>query len=200
MKLGGRIIFILFLFLSSFGIAFLQTNQSCLVLSEIFPNPLGKDFKKEWLEIFNQCLKEVDLYHFKIKDKSQKIFEIKQHLILKPKSFFVIFPNPKLILNNDQEKIFLLNPKNEIIDEISYDFRIPQGVSFCKFKNHWQVCEPTFKKENKIENPKSQKNLEKDELVKKEFNSFKLFGLASIISLTLAFALAKNFLDSFEIK
>ncbi len=164
-----------------------------LKFSEIFPNPEGKDFKKEWIEIYNET-SSLDLYQWKIKDKAGKIFEIKKHLFLKKGEFLVIFPNPKLILNNQNETLYLIDPQGKIIDKVGFQEKIPEGFSWCLKDGFWKVCLPTKGKENKFFQKREEALLNQNFEEKNSLNKTSLyfFLFSSLISAFGAFFFAKK--------
>lgn len=164
-----------------------------LKFSEIFPNPEGKDFKKEWIEIYNET-SSLDLYQWKIKDKAGKIFEIKKHLFLKKGEFLVIFPNPKLTINNQNEILYLIDPQGKVVDKVSFQEKIPEGVSLCLKESSWKFCLPTQGKENRIFQKKEEALLNQNFEEKNSLNKTSLyfFLFSSLISAFGAFFFAKK--------
>ena len=170
-----------------------------LKFNEIFPNPEGKDLNKEWIELYNNSSSSVDLYNYKIKDKAGKIFRVKDHYLIKQKEFFVIYPNPKLIINNQDEILYLINPKEEILDKVVLKEKIPEEISYCLIENKWKFCPLTLGKENKKlfeESVKENVNYSQDEILEKTNNSFdrssKFFLFSTFISATFAYFLARK--------
>jgi len=92
---------------------------SGIYFNEILPNtPLGeRDKTKEYIELFNENDFEVDLEGWQIKDGAGKT-----------KTF--VFPKETKI------KLFLLNPKGEIVDKVSYQ-KAPRGKSYNKTQTDW---------------------------------------------------------------
>ena len=173
----------------------------CLALrfNEIFPNPEGKDLNKEWIELYNNSSSSVDLYGYKIKDKAGKIFRIEKHHLIKQKEFFVIYPNPKLIVNNQDEILYLINPKEEILDKVVLKEKIPEEVSYCLVENKWKICPSTLGEENKRlseESTKGNANYIQNEISKGVNDSFnkssKFFLFSTFISAAFAYLLARK--------
>ncbi len=82
-----------------------------IIISEIFPNPQGVDNKKEFIEIFNQGERSVNLKGWKLGDNSKKRYEIKDDLFLKPQKYLVIKrTDSKIVLNNVQDEVKLFRP------------------------------------------------------------------------------------------
>ena len=164
-----------------------------LRFNEIFPNPEGKDLNKEWIELYHHSSSSIDLYHYQIKDKGGKIFKIKDHHLIKQKEFFVIYPNPKLIINNQDEILYLIDQKGRILDKVNLKEKIPEGLSYCLIKNKWEICPPTLGKDNEIL-LKNKNNFQTK--IFKEVNTsekfYKFFFLSVIISAIFAFILARK--------
>jgi len=176
-----------------FSFFIFSSPSLALKFSEIFPNPEGKDLKKEWIEIYNET-SSLDLYQWKIKDKAGKIFEIKKHLFLKKGEFWVIFPNPKLLINNQEETLYLIDPQGEIVDKISFQEKIPEGFSWCLKDSSWKICPPTKGKENKFFQKRKEALLNQNFEEKNSLNKTSLyfFLFSSLISAFGAFFFAKK--------
>ncbi|MCX6809571.1 MAG: lamin tail domain-containing protein [Candidatus Berkelbacteria bacterium] len=113
--------------------------------SEILPHPKNIDWNKdgvinssdEWIELENIGNQNIDLAGWKIQDKSGKtyLFDSK----INP-GFLVFFGlQTKIILNDDGETLYLIDPSNEIIDTIT----IPNSsskldMSFARQPDGWQ--------------------------------------------------------------
>lgn len=133
--------------------------------SEIFPNPKGSDLKNEWIEIYNKEEKEINLKNWQIRDESGKNYKIDRDILIKPKNYLVFSrEKTKIVLNNENETIYLINPKGEIVDEIDYQ-KAPEELSFARDNNNswfWTTI-PTPGKENII---KTKKDIEEIEIKK----------------------------------
>ncbi|MCD6085482.1 lamin tail domain-containing protein [bacterium] len=195
MRISFKLVIFLLIF---FNLIFFRF---CLALkfNEIFPNPEGKDLNKEWIELYNDSSSSVDLYNHKIKDKAGKIFKIKDRYLIKQKEFFVIYPNPKLIINNQDEVLYLINPKGKILDKVVLKEKVPEEVSYCLIKNKWKFCPSTLGKENKKlleESDRENANYIQDGISKGVNDSFdkssKFFLFSTFISATFAYFLARK--------
>ncbi|OGJ41875.1 hypothetical protein A3B60_03425 [Candidatus Peregrinibacteria bacterium RIFCSPLOWO2_01_FULL_39_12] len=97
-----------------------------IFITEIFPNPKGKDEKKEWIELFNAGNEPVNLDDWQIsqtspKQKKTQNFYIK-NLKIDAKSFLVIDKNKiKKPLKNKDNTISLINPSGKSVAKIHYD-------------------------------------------------------------------------------
>lgn len=93
-----------------------------ITLSEIFPNPAGRD-DNEFVEIFNPTDQEINLKNWSIKDNSKTgEYKIEKEIIMGPEEYFAFYKKETgLNLNNNFEKIYLISPEGEIISETSYE-------------------------------------------------------------------------------
>ena len=110
---------------------FKTSSNAELELSEIFPNPSGTDKGLEWLEIKNKTSKIINLQnHFLWINK--KMHQIKETLPIHPGGTFVLEEeNLKFSIPNTTAEIKLLNPSQQILDEISYE-KAPEDKSLAK--------------------------------------------------------------------
>jgi len=119
-----------------------------LLINEVLPNPKGKDSGQEWLELFNQSNKTIDLKEWKIVI-GKKTIKLKE--ISKAQSYLLI----KTPLNNSGQTIQLINPSGNIADDLVYK-TAPEGLSYSKIvlkssegnKYAWQWTSPTQKEKN----------------------------------------------------
>jgi len=128
-----------------------------IIVTEILPNPEGLDNKLnyEWIEIYNDSDKEVNLNGWKIddiQDKGSKPYVVKEGRTIKPKEYLV-FSNEetKIILNNTEDEVNVLWPDGTLVDNVSYK-NPKEGFSFALFGNgKWDwTSEPSPGKENLI--------------------------------------------------
>ena len=130
-----------------------QKSSKNLVISEIFPNPSGKDEEKEFLEL--QCLAEkCDLKNFFL-EISNKPVNFPQKIL----SFQEFFLVPDIKIKNSDLKVeifdFYSQEKEKIIIK-----KIPENKSWSRFSNYFTFTEiSTPGKENKMS--KIVKNQEK---------------------------------------
>jgi len=110
-----------------------------IIISEILPSPEGPDAENEWIEIFNQNDFEVNLFQWKIKDKEGKIttYAFSKETIISSKEYLVLFRSlTKITMNNSKDKLFLIQPNEEIIDSVAYE-KAPQNQSYNKTGLNW---------------------------------------------------------------
>lgn len=88
---------------------------SKILITEIFPNPIGADHAGEFIEFFNSSDKEVDLAGYRIEVENGRVFEFgkffKASRVLKAGEYFALYRlESNLILNNNGGKIRLFAP------------------------------------------------------------------------------------------
>lgn len=112
---------------------------SGIFINEILPNPEGPDETEEWIEIFNSNDFEVELYGWQLQDTTGKttIYTFPKETKISAKGFLV-FERPiiKIILNNDDDGVKLVNPTGETVDEISFG-KTEKGKSYNKTDSGW---------------------------------------------------------------
>jgi len=81
-----------------------------VLISEIFPNPVGADNVDEFIELFNNSDQSVNMTGWRLSDATSKKYELK-NLIIPAKSYTVIYRKDSgLALNNDFDLIELFQP------------------------------------------------------------------------------------------
>lgn len=137
-----------------------------IFINEILPNPEGPDETNEWIELYNKNNFDVDLYGWKLKDIDGSIttFIIPENTKILTNNFLVFKrPQTKISLNNSQDGVILLNPKNEIIDNVSFE-KSPLNQSYNRIDNNWSWSqELTPLSKNIITQSLSKNNLSKTE-------------------------------------
>ncbi len=128
-----------------------------LILSEIFPNPKGKD-NDEFIEIFNPTDKKINLQGLIIDDQigGSKPYKIDNELIIKPQEYLIFKrQQTKINLNNQQDSVRLMANDKTIISQIDY-YNAPESQTYSLNKdNLWQwTQEPTPNKVNIIKQTK----------------------------------------------
>lgn len=137
------------------------TTAPKILITEIFPNPKGKDENKEWIELFNAENEPVNLDGWQIaqttagKKKSEK-FQIK-NLKINPKSYAVISgKNLKKSLRNKENTLTLLTPSGEAVVKIYYksseeekSFSLAKIIDTTKTKYVWLWTSPSKGEKNK---------------------------------------------------
>lgn len=137
-------------------------KESFVMLSEILPNPFpGED---EWIELFNPSDKEIDLSGLYLDDKEgeSKKFKIPEGTKILPKGYLVFYKKEtKISLNNEGDKVRLLDENENILDEVSFG-KAKRGYSFARDKEgnwHWtKILTPG--KENQFSKEEEEKEIE----------------------------------------
>ena len=107
-----------------------------IVISEIYPNPIGNDNREEnyeWIEIYNNSDSKVNLKGWRIDDilnKGSKPYLIIEDIIIKPRDF-VVFQNSqtKIVLNNSGDEVNILWPDGTVVDNLKYG-KSKEGYSY----------------------------------------------------------------------
>lgn len=122
-----------------------------MIIKEFLPNPVGPDKDGEYIKIFNDGDKAVNLAGWKISDASNKSFNLtgtlgsKQELVL-------LSAQTKISLNNNGETISLADSKGVLADKLGYTGVAEEGKVILKqgvaapgvqFENG-QVLNPNF--------------------------------------------------------
>ncbi|MCK4592075.1 lamin tail domain-containing protein [Candidatus Parcubacteria bacterium] len=141
-----------------------------IVVSEIYPNPFGRDNREgnyEWIELYNNSDKDVNLKGWQIDDilgKGSKAHIIKENKIIKARSF-AVFENiqTKIMLNNSGDEINILWPDGEVVDNLRYE-KADEGLSYNWTSDSWVWSnEITPGKNNKTEMIVIEKKLSKND-------------------------------------
>jgi hypothetical protein len=134
---------------------------SGIIFNEILPSPDGPDAENEWIEIYNRNNSSIDLSDWKISDSigSIKTYIFPKGTEISGLSFLVLDrTKTKITLNNDKDRLVLIQPNDKIIDEVVYE-KAPQGKSYALKNSKWNWDDnPT---PGKINNIKLQKPEEK---------------------------------------
>lgn len=99
-----------------------------IIINEILPDPLGRDNKDgnyEWIEIFNDSDRSVNLKGWfldDVLDKGSKAFCFSEDKIIPAKSYLIISSSEtKIFFNNTEDEANLLWPDESIIDSVKYE-------------------------------------------------------------------------------
>ncbi|MBN2051923.1 lamin tail domain-containing protein [Candidatus Woesearchaeota archaeon] len=111
-----------------------------LVITEIMYNPDAvSDTAGEWFEVYNPGSSAVNLNGWTIQDLGTDSFTFSQDVLVQPSDYAVLCKNTDNTLNggiicdagyssftlgNTADAIVILNPNNEIIDDVSYDISV----------------------------------------------------------------------------
>ncbi|MCK5332589.1 lamin tail domain-containing protein [Candidatus Parcubacteria bacterium] len=143
-----------------------------IVISEIYPNPIGNDNRQgsyEWIEIYNSSNREVNLRGWQIDDilnKGSRLYLITEDIIIKSRNFIVFKNNQtKIILNNSGDEINLLWPDGEVVDNVKYE-KAKEGFSYGWISEGvWSWSENiTPGKENEVQDVGDKNEIKKEEV------------------------------------
>ena len=121
-------------------------------ISELFPNPAGKDTGNEWIEICNDGVQSQSLIGWKLKDASTKSFTISTSSIA-PQSC-VVFGNTetKISLNNDKETLSLFDTGGNLVDEVSYALVVKDDQALVRVEGRGELQITTTPTRGEIQN------------------------------------------------
>lgn len=98
-------------------------------ISEVLPNPVGADKGGEYIILVNDGSESQSLVGWKIKDKSGKEFSLSGYVIEAGEGLKFSDLTSKLVLNNSDEVVELLNPAGEVVDSLSYSGESQEGFA-----------------------------------------------------------------------
>ncbi len=130
---------------------FTYSSAVAFKLNEIFPNPLGDDTGKEWVEIFNPNNATATLEGYFLADGdsdtwSASAWEIPKGTFVSPLGLVAIaLPKDAFSLNNTgKEKVKLFSLQKQPLDSVVYE-NAPENKSWAKNKeNKWEWSIPSF--------------------------------------------------------
>jgi hypothetical protein len=97
-----------------------------MIIENFLPNPIGADKDGEYIKIFNDSDKAINLSGWKISDASNKSFSLSG--TIQPKEGLVLFSlKTKISLNNNGEMISLFDSNNKLIDKLGYSGIAEEG-------------------------------------------------------------------------
>ena len=116
--------------------------------SEVMPNPKGSDSTKEWIELFNNDNKDINLKNWKITN-SKSTFKIKNDTIIKSHDYLILENKSlKISLKNSNEKLQLVDYQGKIMDSLEYQNSI-EGKSYSRIlEQKWIWGEESKNKKN----------------------------------------------------
>lgn len=134
--------------------AIFSDEDAEIIITEIYPNPDGKDEDEEFVELFNDGDKDIDLAGWVLDDGDGGSRPFKIGAVIINSGSYLAF-NRKTIglaLNNNFDVVRLYNSVGKLIDEVNYT-KSPKGSSYSLNKNDkWQWTKKITKSaENKFE-------------------------------------------------
>ena len=141
-----------------------------IIITEFLPNPEDSDRDNEFIEIYNNEEKDIDLEGWTIQDKAGKVktFIIPEKNIIKAKSYKVFYSDEtRIALNNSGDGVVLKDNYENIVSETSVSDSAKEDQSYSLDENNKWVwtLRPTPGRENVIK-LEDQKVLEKDVEIK----------------------------------
>ncbi len=111
-----------------------------IIISEVFPNPLGSDSEDEFIELYNKSERDVNLLGWRLGDESKKKYKIANlsefeastvNAIIKAGGYLVVYRSEsKIALNNGSDSVKLYQPlKDEPLQVVKYEKSI-EGWSY----------------------------------------------------------------------
>jgi len=130
-----------------------QKTAATIILSEVYPNPIGLDTEGEWIELQNNEMSSVDLTGWVLEDASGNAFLVSKSLPnteIAPNGFYTLdYSQTKITLNNDTDTIVLKRPDGSIVERISYS-DLAEGQSFARFENIWKATDMPTKNASNV--------------------------------------------------
>ncbi|MCL5017062.1 MAG: lamin tail domain-containing protein [Patescibacteria group bacterium] len=97
-----------------------------MIIQEFLPNPVGADNAGEYIKIFNDGDKAVNLAGWKISDASNKSFSL-SGTIQPGGNLSLPYSQTKISLNNNGETISLFDAKGALVDKLGYSGVATEG-------------------------------------------------------------------------
>lgn len=128
--------------------------QYNVMITELLPNPNGKDLGQEVVELYNEGPDAADLAGWILDDVlpneaiSADHYELEQ-IILPPKSYIsVTIPSNKFAMNNSKGETITLFDTDGVADSVSYPANTPSGKTYSLSSDEWSWGESTLGKAN----------------------------------------------------
>jgi hypothetical protein len=103
-----------------------------MVISELLPNPKGKDAQGEWIELRNDSNVAASLRGWSLQDASGKKFAFKDETLRAGAFRIIKYSESKLSLNNANEKLILKDAQGNIVDTFSYKESVPDDIALMR--------------------------------------------------------------------
>lgn len=107
-----------------------KPDYSQLIISEFLPDPEGSD-DEEWIEIYNQGEKNINLAGLKLDDEEggSKIYTLPEKIIKAHEYLLISRDESGLALNNTGDSVRLMDSQDKIIDQVDYK-KSYEGLSY----------------------------------------------------------------------
>ncbi len=176
--------------------SFVLAQNSSIIITEVLPNPEGKDASGEFIELFNQGETKIDLTGWQINDNigQSRVFTFQAGQFLDPQKFSLLYiGTTKINLNNEGDGLKLFNQQGDLVDEVVFS-ETKEGLSYSRNQDVWFWVNPTPGKPNlfpkiNLEEENAPKESEKGAITKKGSegrvlgSNLALFSLAILIAL-----------------
>lgn len=111
-----------------------MSQFSTLQITEILPNPEGKDGTAEFIELTNFSDATIDLMNYTLDDSENGSKSYKIQTQITPSQSITFYKSEtKISLNNTNDEARLFSPNGELIDKIAYT-KTTEGKSLSKIK------------------------------------------------------------------
>lgn len=114
----------------------LEYNNHDLLITEILPNPFGRDSGSEWVEIYNAGTKSVDLSDWFFDDEGEGVgssaYTVPEGTVIAVQSYqYFIIPTGSFALNNTNgDCLRLLSPDELLQRSVCYTETADEGASY----------------------------------------------------------------------
>lgn len=115
-----------------FFLCFNKVVEASLKINEIYPAP--NTGEQEWVEIFNDEDKTIDLGSFALSDSKNTLLTFETNSA-SPSGYILVTGNN--ILNNSGDTVFLKNSLGEIVDSVTYDISFSSDKSYSRCNDSW---------------------------------------------------------------
>ncbi|HEY4523919.1 MAG TPA: lamin tail domain-containing protein [Candidatus Paceibacterota bacterium] len=102
-----------------------------MIISELLPNPIGRDTTSEFIELLNNSATGVNLAGYILKDKSGKSYTLQGSL--KSGEYLTLpYSMTKLNLNNTGDAIFIYDSSGGLVDKMEFLLQPKEGASYAR--------------------------------------------------------------------
>ena len=108
------------------------TYPHTIQITEILPNPAGRDSENEWIEIYNFGETPTNLENYQLDDgeNGSRPYSLPE-IIIPPQSYLVFYSSQTQIsLNNKDEQARLFDPLENLIHQIKYEESAAEAESY----------------------------------------------------------------------
>jgi len=116
------------------------------LINEFIPNPDGTDTENEWLELYNNTSRDIDLSGWYLDDDegASSPYKIPNDTILREGLYMVFYaPDLKLSFKNSEDVVRLLDPNKKVSDKVRYS-EVFENWSFSKNNDGNFMWTPLF--------------------------------------------------------